>query len=90
MSPLLIALLEQLATTGAQIYANSQSATKAGDINKVIALAPMAFDIASSYQRVGQVLQQAQTEGWTDQDPRWDPIFVEADLYLETAKKLLV
>lgn len=88
MNPAVLLLLENLATTGASIYAQSKGAS--GDVKLIAALAPLATGIAGAFASTSAALQKAQDEGWTDQDPRWQAVFDEADKALEAAEAGLV
>lgn len=80
-------LILALATIGANLYTTIQGQSNKPNI--VAALLPIISMVTSSAQRVSDTLAQAQVEGWTDDDPRWGPIFDEAHRVLEAAEKSL-
>ena len=91
MNPLLIGLIGQLAQSGIQAYANLHAATTAPNPNiaTISALIPVVTGIYTALTTAGSTLQQAQSEGWTDDDPRWGPVFAAADKALADAEARL-
>lgn len=86
LNPAVLALVENLAITGASLWAQSQDAKTANDIGKLIALAPTITSVAAIYSETIDTLQQAQSENWTADDARWDPVFAKADAALAAAE----
>jgi methylthioribose-1-phosphate isomerase len=93
----LLPLITQLASSGltlfTQIHAASQPAsdtnTTAANVAKIVQLIPTAVGVFNALQQAGDVLQKAQAEKWTDDDPRWQPVFDAADKALADAEARL-
>lgn len=52
-------------------------------------LLSVAIEALQAANQASAVLQQAQTEGWTDTDPRWNQPFADLDAALASAKARL-
>lgn len=85
----LIPLIAQLATQGISIYQQLHGATTDSNVDKIAQLIPLAAGVYAAINNAGNVLQKAQAEGWTDDDPRWAPVFAEADKALAAAESRL-
>jgi hypothetical protein len=85
----LLPLLMNLANQGISIYQQMHSASSAGNASKVLALLPIAASVFDALQNVRDVLAKAQAEGWTDDDPRWAPVFDDANKALADAEARL-
>lgn len=86
MNPLLIETLAQLATTGIGLWQQMHAATDDSNVPKIATLLPLVANVTAAAQQVGDVLQKAQAEGWTDNDARWQPVFDAADKALAAAE----
>jgi hypothetical protein len=91
MNPAIVALLAQLAEAGLQVYTTMHSAATAPNQNLAIvsALIPVAAGISQAMLQAGGILQQAQSEKWLDNDPRWLAPFSAADTALAAAEARL-
>ena len=56
----------------------------------IAGMIPVAAGISHAMLQAGGVLQRAQQEGWTDNDPRWMAPFAAADAALAAAEARLV
>ena len=82
-----IALLEIILNTALGVYTSIKGTN--GDTALISKLLPVAFSIYNSLVSVNSTLAQAQAEAWTDNDPRWLPVFAEAHKAIAAAQAAL-
>lgn len=58
-------------------------------ITSISNLLSVALEAIAAANEANAVLQQAQTEGWTDTDSRWDKPFADLDAALAAARARL-
>ena len=93
----LLPVITQLASSGLSIFNQihaasvpaSDTSTTTANVAKIVQLIPTAVGIYTALQQAGDVLQKAQAEACTDDDPRWQPVFDAADKALADAEARL-
>lgn len=85
----LIIAIAQLAAHGITVYQQMHDNATSKNTDAVLALIPLAADIYNAINFAKTTLATAQAEGWTDDDPRWAPVFAAADADLAKASARL-
>lgn len=85
----IIPLILSLAKTGADLYLQMHDHVENNNIAAAVAIIPTAAAVYNSYNDAVATLSKAQAEAWTENDSRWNQVFVNADAALKNAQARL-
>ena len=82
------ALIEIILNTALSLYTTMKGSSS--DTALIAKLLPVAGQVYDSLTLVNTTLAKAQTEAWTDGDPRWLPIFAAVHQAISAAEATVI